>query len=59
MLGAVAETTGTFSTEFPGQRVDYLFTFGVGRDRLKSAWVEQGPAAKEASDHFPVGVEIE
>ena len=57
-LGAEAETTGTFSTEFPGQRVDYVFTFGVEPGRLRAAWVEQGPGAKEASDHFPVGVEI-
>jgi endonuclease/exonuclease/phosphatase family metal-dependent hydrolase len=53
-----AETVGSFTTEFPGQRVDYVFTHGFGRNQIRSAWVEQGGRAREASDHFPVGVEI-
>ncbi len=53
-----AETLGSFTTEFPGQRVDYVFLHGFDRYRLKAAWVEQGGRAREASDHFPVGVEI-
>lgn len=53
-----ARTGGSFTTEHPGQRVDYIFAYGIEPDRIKSAWIEQGPAAKEASDHFPVGVEI-
>ena len=52
------ETRGSFTTEFPGQRVDYVFTFGFERRRLKSAWVHHDPPAREASDHYPVGVEI-
>jgi endonuclease/exonuclease/phosphatase family metal-dependent hydrolase len=54
-----AETMGTFSTQFPGQRVDYVFTSGVDRTRLKRAWIEQDRLAKYASDHFPIGLEIE
>jgi endonuclease/exonuclease/phosphatase family metal-dependent hydrolase len=53
-----AQTLGTFTTEFPGQRVDYIFAFGIERQRLKHAWVEQSDMAKKASDHFPVGVEV-
>jgi endonuclease/exonuclease/phosphatase family metal-dependent hydrolase len=53
-----AETIGSFTTEFPGQRVDYIFTFGSDRPKLKKAWITHDPPAKEASDHFPVGLEI-
>jgi endonuclease/exonuclease/phosphatase family metal-dependent hydrolase len=53
-----AETVGTFTTEFPGQRVDYIFTYGIERQRLVRAWVEQSVTAKKASDHFPVGLEL-
>ena len=53
-----AETTGTFKTEFPGQRVDYVFAHGFDPARIRRAWVEQSAAAKIASDHFPVGVEL-
>jgi endonuclease/exonuclease/phosphatase family metal-dependent hydrolase len=53
-----AETVGSFSTEFPGQRVDYFFSYLFPRRRLRSAWVERGPWARRASDHFPVGLEI-
>jgi len=54
----VAETTGTFSTQFPGQRVDYIFTHGIVRQRLKRAWIEQDRLATYASDHYPVWLEI-
>lgn len=47
---------GTFSTQFPGQRVDFIFAFGPVR--IASAWVEQDRLAKYASDHFPIGAEI-
>jgi len=53
-----AETMGSFSTEFPGQRVDYLFTFNFDRSRLKGAWIHYDPPARDASDHYPVGLEI-
>ena len=54
-----APTTGTFSTQFPGQRVDYIFAHGIGKDQIRSAWVERDRLAKYASDHFPIGVEIQ
>jgi endonuclease/exonuclease/phosphatase family metal-dependent hydrolase len=53
-----ATTLGTFTTQFPGQRVDYIFAHGYSKDQIRSAWVEQDRLAKYASDHFPVGVEI-
>lgn len=53
-----AKTTGTFSTQYPGQRVDYIFTQAIPTSRLKSAWIEQDRLAKYASDHFPIGLEI-
>ncbi len=55
----VAEASGTFSTQFPGQRVDYIFTHGIALDRLKRAWIEQDRLATYASDHYPVGLEID
>jgi exodeoxyribonuclease III len=53
-----AARLGSFSTRFPGQRVDYCFAFGWD-GRIQSAWIEQDRLAKFASDHFPVGVEVE
>ncbi len=49
---------GSFTTQEPGQRVDYVFASGVGREAIKSAWIERDRLAKYASDHFPVGAEI-
>lgn len=54
-----ARTSGTFTTQHPGQRVDHIFAFGVERARIRAAWIEQDRLAKYASDHFPIGVEIE
>ena len=54
----LADTSGTFSTEFPCQRVDYIFTFGIDPRRLREAWIVYDPPAKEASDHYPVGLEL-
>jgi endonuclease/exonuclease/phosphatase family metal-dependent hydrolase len=54
----LARRGGTFSTEYPGQRVDYVFTHGVPREQLRGADIVTAPPAKEASDHFPVVVEI-
>jgi endonuclease/exonuclease/phosphatase family metal-dependent hydrolase len=56
---AAAAVRGTFSTQFPGQRVDYVFAHGFDRPRLTRAWIEQDRLAKYASDHFPVGVEVQ
>jgi endonuclease/exonuclease/phosphatase family metal-dependent hydrolase len=53
-----AETMGTFSTQYPGQRVDYIFTHGIASMRLQRGWIEQDRLATYASDHCPVGVEI-
>jgi exodeoxyribonuclease-3 len=61
-LGAVdpgqARTGGTFTTKRPGQRVDYIFAFGIEPARIRQAWIEQDRLAKYASDHFPVGAEF-
>jgi endonuclease/exonuclease/phosphatase family metal-dependent hydrolase len=54
-----ARTIGSFTTQYPGQRVDYIFGFGIDRARIRSAWIERDRLAKYASDHFPIGVEIE
>jgi endonuclease/exonuclease/phosphatase family metal-dependent hydrolase len=51
-----AARAGSFTTQEPGQRVDYIFTFGIEAPR--DAWIEQDRLARYASDHFPVGVEI-
>ena len=53
----IARTSGSFSTEFPGQRVDYIFTFGFDDSRLREARVVYDEPAKAASDHYPVFLE--
>jgi endonuclease/exonuclease/phosphatase family metal-dependent hydrolase len=53
------KSTGTFSTQHPGQRVDYIFAFGFQPRAIRSAWIETDRLAKYASDHFPVAAEIE
>jgi endonuclease/exonuclease/phosphatase family metal-dependent hydrolase len=52
------QTHTTFTTEYPGQRVDYIFAFGVGGRRIGHASVVTDNGAKEASDHFPVVAHI-
>lgn len=59
VLGAEAGRIGSFTTQNPGQRVDYIFAHGIEAGRMKQAKVEQDRLAKYASDHFPVMVEIE
>ena len=54
----LASITGTFSTQFPGQRVDYAFVHGLRAGEIRSVWVERDRLAKYCSDHFPIGVEI-
>lgn len=56
--GAAATTEGTFTTQFPGQRVDFVFAHGFAESAVTSAWVEHDRLARYASDHFPIGVEI-
>ncbi len=50
-----AAVIGSFTTQHPGQRVDYIFAFGLPTPTR--AWIEQDRLAKYASDHFPVGAE--
>jgi len=56
--GEKAGEIGSFTTQQPGQRVDYVFAFGITRPQITDAWIEQDRLAKYASDHFPIGVEI-
>lgn len=56
---AAARSCGSFSTRFPGQRVDYVFTHGIEPGRLKEARIEQDRLARYASDHFPITVQID
>lgn len=53
-----AATAVSFTTHYPAQRLDYILTFGIETSRLASAWIEQDRLAKYASDHYPVGLEI-
>lgn len=53
-----AAVDGTFSTQYPAQRVDYIFTHSIARERITRAWIEYDRLAKYASDHFPIGAEI-
>jgi endonuclease/exonuclease/phosphatase family metal-dependent hydrolase len=52
------EMIGSFTTQFPGQRVDYIFAWNVGPADVKDAWVEQDRLAKYVSDHFPICAEL-
>jgi endonuclease/exonuclease/phosphatase family metal-dependent hydrolase len=51
------ETATTFTTEFPGQRVDYIFTHGVPRFVWPVNVVTSDPAT-QASDHYPIRAHI-
>jgi len=53
-----SDTTGSFNTQSPGQRVDYVFAHGFAPGQIQRAWVERSGKAKDASDHYPVGVEM-
>ncbi len=57
--GAAAGRIGSFTTQHPGQRLDYIFSFGIERARISDAWIEQDRLARYASDHFPIGVRID
>ena len=48
----------SFTTQETGQRIDYIFTWGIDRAKLTAAWIEQDRLAKYASDHYPVGLEV-
>ena len=57
--GEEADRTYSFTTEHPGQRVDYIFAHGIDPRRMQEAWVLRNEAAERASDHFPVGLDIQ
>jgi exodeoxyribonuclease-3 len=57
--GSAAGKIASFTTQFPGQRVDYIFTHGISRENLIEARIEQDRLAQFASDHFPAILEIE
>jgi len=54
----IAAIDGSFTTQFPGQQVDYIFAFGLQPSQVKKAWIEHDRLAKYASDHFPIAAEI-
>ena len=54
-----AKTLASFTTHQPGQRVDYVFTYGLDAARIQSAWIEHDRLATYASDHYPVGAQID
>ena len=56
--GADAGRMTSFTTHNPGQRLDYVFAFGFDA-KIKKAWIEQDRLAQFASDHFPIGVEVD
>lgn len=53
-----AKRVGSFTTQFPGQRIDYVFSWGFERPKIEQAWIEQDRLATYASDHYPVGAQI-
>jgi endonuclease/exonuclease/phosphatase family metal-dependent hydrolase len=56
--GDEAGKIGSFTTEYPGQRVDYIFTFGIDPQTFADAKVVQDDPAAIASDHFPAFLQI-
>jgi endonuclease/exonuclease/phosphatase family metal-dependent hydrolase len=52
------ESAGSFSTQHPGQRVDYIFAHSLPGGSIKAAWIETDRLAKYASDHYPIGADI-
>ena len=55
---AATQATFTHARARPS-RVDYLFTFGIDRAKIRRAWIEHDRLATFASDHYPIGVEID
>ena len=54
-----AKIGATFTTLHPGQRIDCIFVNGMEAGAVKDAWIETDRLARYASDHFPIGAEIE
>ena len=59
LLRSGRATLGSYSTQSPTQRFDYIFSHGFPGKSIKEARIEQDRLAKYASDHFPVFAEIE
>ncbi len=55
---ASARVASTFTTLQPGQRIDYIFAFGMPPEAVTGAWVETDRLATYASDHYPIGAEV-
>ncbi|HVT87446.1 MAG TPA: endonuclease/exonuclease/phosphatase family protein [Tepidisphaeraceae bacterium] len=55
----LAARTASFTTQYPGQRLDYIFSYGIEPAKIRSGWIEQDRLARYASDHYPAGVEID
>lgn len=54
----MSTTCGSFDTTSPGQRVDYIFTFAIDHKRLIKARIIYDEPAPDASDHYPVLLEL-
>ncbi len=57
--GDDAKMLASFTTHEPGQRVDYVFSYAIEASKIRSAWIEQDRLATYASDHYPVGAQID
>jgi endonuclease/exonuclease/phosphatase family metal-dependent hydrolase len=53
-----AETQASFTTEHPGQRVDYIFSYAIAPSSIRRAWIITDPPAGDASDHYAVAVDL-
>lgn len=58
LAGAQSQEAQASSAQ-PPRQTDAILAHGVDPSKVKSAWVEQDRLAVYASDHFPVGVEID
>lgn len=56
--GDAADVMTSFTTDRPGQRVDHIFAWGIQLQHVRDAWIDQGELTEKASDHFPVGAEL-
>jgi endonuclease/exonuclease/phosphatase family metal-dependent hydrolase len=59
VLGDRARSLMSFTTLHPGQRLDYVFAWGMSPGHLHDAWIEHDSLARYASDHFPVGATLD
>lgn len=57
--GDEADDTPTFTTDHPGQRVDFVFAWGVPPVRVRDAWVDRGELTVKASDHYPACADVD